>query len=82
MSLDPRGKRRRQYKGEDYATPYEKWKSLPDAEKYLKPGLSFAQMDQLALKLSDTECARKMAVAKTNLLRRCKIESPLVRGTF
>jgi transposase InsO family protein len=82
VSLDPRGKRRRQYKGEDYATPYEKWKSLPDAEKYLKPGLSFAQMDQLALKLSDTECARKMAAAKTNLLRRCKIESPLVRGTF
>jgi len=76
VSLDARGKRQRQYKREDYATPYEKWKSLPEAEKYLKPHLSFAQMDQLALKLSDTECARKMAAAKTHLLRRCKIESP------
>jgi len=82
VSLDPRGKRRRQYKEEDYATPYEKWKSLPGAEKYLKPDRGFAQMDLLALKLSDTECARKMAAAKTNLLRRCKIESPLVTGTF
>lgn len=81
VSLDTRGKRLRQYKGEDYATPYEKWKSLPHAEKYLKPGLSLAQMDELALKLSDTECARKMAAAKTNLLRRCKIESPLAPGT-
>jgi transposase InsO family protein len=77
VSLDARGKRQRQYKREDYATPYEKWKALPEAEKYLKPHVSFAQLDQLAQKVSDTECARKMAAAKIHLLRRCKIEWPL-----
>jgi transposase InsO family protein len=76
VSLDTRGKRRRQYKREDYATPYEKLKSLPEAEQYLKPNMSFERLDQAAHQMSDTEVARKMAQAKTQLLRRCKIESP------
>ena len=81
VSLDARGKRLRQYKREDYATPYEKWKSLPEAEKYLKPNMSFARLDAAALKMSDTEWARKMAAARAVLLRRCKLESPDARGT-
>jgi transposase InsO family protein len=76
VSLDARGKRRRQYKKDDYATPYEKWKSLPEAEQYLKPGMTFARLDEVALKMSDTECARKMTAARGALLRRCKSESP------
>ena len=80
MSLDARGKRQRQYKRADYVTPYEKWKSLPEAEKYLKPNMSFARMDEVALKMSDTEWARKMATARGVLLRRCKSESLDVRG--
>jgi transposase InsO family protein len=75
VSLDERGKRRRQYKREDYATPYEKLKGLEDADRYLKPGIGFAQLDKMAEKMSDTECARKMAAAKAQLLRRCKLES-------
>jgi transposase InsO family protein len=76
VSLDARGKRRRQYKSEDYATPYEKLKGLEEAEQYLKSSMSFVQLDQTAQKMSDTECARKMGAAKTQLLRRCKMESP------
>jgi hypothetical protein len=76
VSLDARGKRRRQYKREDYATPYKKLKSLENAEQYLKADLSFGQLDQVAQKMSDTESARKMAAVRTQLLRRCKIESP------
>ena len=76
VSLDARGKRRRQYKREDYATPYEKLKGLPEAEQYIKPKLSWAQLDKMAQKMSDTEWARKMAAAKSQLMRRCKIESP------
>ena len=78
VSLDSRGKRIRRYKREDYATPYEKLKSLKEAEKYLKSNLSFGQLDKTALKMSDTECARKMSAVKAELLRRCKIESPHV----
>jgi transposase InsO family protein len=77
VSLDERGKRRRQYKREDYATPYEKLKTLEQAERHLKPNVSFARLDQTARQMSDTECARKMAAAKTQMLRRCKSEAPL-----
>jgi len=77
VTLDARGKRCRTYKAEDYATPYEKLKSLPEATKYLKPNQSFAQLDSFAVALSDTDCAKKMGTAKAKLLRHCKSESPL-----
>lgn len=77
VSLDARGKRRRHYQLEDYTTPYEKLKSLPHAAQHLKAGMSFEPLDRTARAMSDTECARKMRAAKTQLLRQCKIESPV-----
>jgi transposase InsO family protein len=76
VSLDARGKRRRQYPREDYATPYEKLKSLPEAASYLKENMSFARLDQVALAMSDTDSAKKMTAAKTAMLRVVKTESP------
>ena len=76
LTTDRRGKHRRIYKPDDYRTPYEKLKSLTGAEQNLKPGVDFDQLDRIANKNSDTECARKMRQAKTKLLRACKIESP------
>ena len=57
-------------------TPYEKLKSLENAEQYLKPNLSYGQLDKIARKMSDTECARKVTAARGQLLRRCKMEAP------
>jgi hypothetical protein len=76
VSVDARGKRQRRYPPSDYATPYEKLKSLTGAEQYLKPNLSFAQLDPAASRMSDTECAKRMGAAKSKLLQSCKIESP------
>jgi transposase InsO family protein len=76
VSLDGKGKRQRDYPAADYATPYQKLKSLPDAARFLKPGQSLAALDQVAGQRSDTACGRQMSAAKTQLLRQCKIESP------
>jgi hypothetical protein len=76
VTFDTRGKRKRIYKIKDYATPYEKLKSLPKAETYLKPGLEYAQLDRFAAAFSDTEWAQKMHRAKVALLRKVKLESP------
>jgi hypothetical protein len=76
VSVDARGKRQRRYQPSDYATPYEKLKSLSEAKQYLKANLVFAQLDQAANRMSDTECARRMGAAKSKLLQSCKIESP------
>jgi len=58
------GKETRRYKPEGYMPPYEMLKSLPDAERYLKPGLTFAKLDKLAYVRSDTEYAEAMQRAK------------------
>jgi hypothetical protein len=82
VSLDARGKRARKYKLEDYATPYQKLKSLPEAAEYLKAGIDLKQLDRRAGTTSDTEFARKMSAAKARLLRACKIESPFPPPRF
>jgi transposase InsO family protein len=76
VTVNARGKRQRRYQLADYTTPYGKLKSLSQAEQYLKPGVGFAQLAQIAGRMSDTECATKMGTAKSTLLRSCKIESP------
>lgn len=75
LSLDERGKRQRKYKTEDYQTPFEKLQSLPEAERFLKPGLSLPELQKRALAISDTECARRMSAAKGKLLRQCQTPS-------
>jgi len=77
VSEDARGKRERKYKLKDYATPYEKLKSLPEGASCLKENMSFPRLDELASTMSDTECAKKMAAAKAKLLRMVKTESPI-----
>src|SRR6516164_3811377 len=67
VTVDPRGKRRRRYPVEDYQTPYERLKSLPEATRYLRPGLSWARLDPIADERSDTEWARRMQAAKNTL---------------
>jgi transposase InsO family protein len=77
VTVEVRGKRRRRYPVEDYTTPYEKFRSLPPASQYLKPGITLKQMDAWAGAMSDTECAEQMNAAKAKLLRRCKSSSPI-----
>jgi hypothetical protein len=76
LLTDRRGRRRRVYRAADYMTPYEKLKSLPDAEQTLKPGITWELLDQFARRMSDTEWARKMRQAKIRLLQICKSEWP------
>jgi len=76
VRADSRGRRQRHYAAEDYATPYEKLRSLPNGHRYLKDDLRWELLDQRAYAVSDTEAARRMMGAKVELLRRCKWESP------
>ena len=38
-------------------TPFDKLKSLPDATRYLKPGITLEQLDAAASRMSDNEAA-------------------------
>jgi len=65
---DDKGRERKRYPYQSLTTPYEKLKSLPNAEAYLKPGISFAQLDAIAFAESDNAAARRLQRARAALL--------------
>ena len=50
-------------------TPYDKLKSLPDAHQFLKPGLTFETMDEIAYAISDNESAKQLNQVKLKLFK-------------
>jgi transposase InsO family protein len=70
--VDAKGKQRKTYPQELYQTPYEKLKSLPNAKNYLKPGVTFEQLDKIAYAESDNDFAQKMQTAKDKLFENFK----------
>jgi transposase InsO family protein len=66
---DAKGKLRKKYRYEDMMTPYEKLKSLAEAHRYLKPGITFEQMDAIANECSDNEVARRLNQARAELFQ-------------
>ena len=76
IRTDAKGRRQRHYAAADYATPYETLRSLPNSHRYLKDGMRWEAMNQIAYAISDTEAARRMMHAKGELLRHCMTESP------
>ena len=66
---DGNGRVRKTYRDDDVATPYERLKSIKDAERLLKPGLSFAALDAEASVMSDLESARLVNRERDKLFR-------------
>lgn len=67
--VDAQGKIRKRYPLEEMRTPYEKLKSLPPAQNFLKAGSSFKQLDALAASISDNEAAKRLNEARTQLFQ-------------
>lgn len=62
-----KGKIRKKY--ETWMTPYERLKSLPNAETFLKPGFTFEDLDREAYAESDNQFAERMRKAKSELFK-------------
>jgi transposase InsO family protein len=67
--VDTKGKRKKRYPYANLMTPYDKLKSLPQADQYLKPGMTLKQLDDIAMQHSDNEAARLLNEARTTLFR-------------
>lgn len=65
---DKRGKLRKKYK--ERMVPYEKLKSLKNAEQYLKLHFSFAELDKIAYAMSDNRFAEEMNREKKKLFKK------------
>ncbi len=66
---DKKGKQRKKYRYDKMMTPYEKLKSLEQAENYLKESLSFEQLDKDAYEMSDNKFTDQMNLAKKQLFK-------------
>ncbi len=67
--IDHRGKVKRTYPYQKVMTPYEKLKSLPEAQSYLQPGVTLEKLDDIAKQMSDNVFAERMVKARSNLFQ-------------
>jgi len=66
---DPKGRQRKRYPYKLMMTPYEKLKSLPAAEQFLKPAITFERLDALARSYTDNQAAERLNEARAKLFR-------------
>jgi transposase InsO family protein len=66
---DAKGRQRKRYPYALMMTPYEKLKSLHNANQFLKPGITFEQLNAQAASMSDNEAAQHMNDARTILFK-------------
>ena len=68
--IDPKGRLRKTYPYEEVRTPYERLKSLPQAEEgYLRPGVTLEKLKTIANQMSDNQFAERMVKARSNLFQ-------------
>ena len=67
--IDQKGKVNKKYPYEKIKTPYEKLKSLPCVESYLRPGITLNKLDAIANQMSDNQFAERMVKARSKLFK-------------
>ena len=65
----PTGRVKRRYRQQDVTTPYERFKALPGAEAFLRPGVTLGALDQLAAATTDLDAAQAVQRARDELFR-------------
>jgi hypothetical protein len=66
---DAKGRQRKRYPYNLMMTPYEKFKSMPNAEQFLKAGISFQNLDALARSISNNDAAQRLNDARARLFK-------------
>ncbi|MFC2013932.1 hypothetical protein ACFLU8_03525 [Chloroflexota bacterium] len=67
--IDHKGKVRKSYPYNIVRTPYEKLKSLSQAESYLRFGVTLGTLDATANQMSDNQFAERMVKARSSLFQ-------------
>jgi len=67
--IDPKGRIKKTYPYREVRTPYERLKSLPKAESYLRLGVTFEKLETIANQMSDNQFAERMVKARSNLFQ-------------
>ena len=67
--INKKGKEIKKYPYKNMMTPYDKLKSLDNAQQYLKPGLSFEALDENVYMETDLQSAERLNHAQKKLFR-------------
>lgn len=70
IKIDKKGKEKKNYPYRCMMTPYEKFKSLPNATMYLKSDVTWAELDKQMMAKTDLQAAKEMKQAQSKLYRR------------
>ena len=70
---DKKGRIKKFYPYKNMMTPFDKFKSLPEAHTFLKSGVTFSDLDALALSMTDNEAAERMNKARTKLFEKIRL---------
>ena len=66
---DSKGKDKKTYPYECMMTPYDKLKSIENAENYLKPDITFEILDKVALNQTDDQAAEQLQKERSKLFK-------------
>lgn len=66
---DAKGKINKHYRQQDIMTPFDKFKSLENSERFLKPGITLKDLDAIAHAMTDNESAERLKNARAQLFR-------------
>jgi hypothetical protein len=67
--IDHKGRLKTKYPYNKINTPFEKLKSLPQFENYLRPGVTLQKMETYAQQFSDNQFAERMVQARSDLFK-------------
>ena len=76
MVVDAKSKERKKYRYENMMTPYEKLKSLPGWEQYLKEETAPHALESKTESMSDNEAAEQLQSARESCLKLFLNERP------
>jgi len=67
--IDRKGRVQKKYPYSKINTPFEKLKTIPGVESYLRQGVTLVKMQQYADQMSDNNFAERMVKARSNLFK-------------
>jgi len=67
--IDHRGRIKKTYPYEEVMTPYERLRTIPNAESYLRPGVTLEKLGTTADQMSDNQFAERMVNARSKLFQ-------------
>lgn len=69
IKTNEKGKQTKTYPYKNIMTPYEKFKSLENAEQFLKDGATISELDELANQITDLQAAQRLRDAQKKLFQ-------------